>query len=154
MKFTDVWNKRFIEAAKLISTWSKDSHKIGAIIVNENKQIISAGYNGFAKGIKDTNSRLNDKALKRELVLHAEENAILNSVRSTKDCIIYIYGYPPCVHCTNLIIQAGIKTICFYNPNDSISDYWKENLKLAKKLTREAKIDYIDLTKKIGKLND
>ena len=48
------WDKRFLELAKLVGSWSKDpSTKVGAVIVDCNNRIISVGYNGFPKGVKD-----------------------------------------------------------------------------------------------------
>ena len=106
------WINHFIKVAEVVSTMSKDpNHKIGAVIVDKNNRIVSTGFNGFAKGIDDTDERLNDKETKRLLMLHAEENAILYAKQDLTDCSIYIYGYPPCVHCTSIIIQSGIKTI-------------------------------------------
>tara|TARA_R110000851_G_scaffold104499_1_gene222203 strand:- start:360 stop:611 length:252 start_codon:yes stop_codon:yes gene_type:complete len=70
------WMKRFMDMAVHVSEWSKDpSRKIGAVIVDPNtRQILSLGYNGFPQGIED-DARLNDKAVKRKLVVHAEMNA-------------------------------------------------------------------------------
>lgn len=53
------WDRRYMEMAYLVSTWSKDpSSKIGAVCVNRKGQILSTGYNGFPRGIKDTEERL------------------------------------------------------------------------------------------------
>jgi dCMP deaminase len=145
-KFSEKWCKRFMRLAKEVSTWSKDTHKVGAVIVNGKKQIIGLGYNGFAKGVLDTKSRIDDKELKRLYTIHAEENAILNTYENnTENTSIFIYGYPPCVHCTSLIIQAGIKDIYFYSPSTDISEYWKTNLDLAKQIALEVKLNYINL---------
>ena len=52
--FTMKWHYRFMELAKLISTWSKDtSTKTGAIIVGPDKEIRATGYNGFVRGVDD-----------------------------------------------------------------------------------------------------
>lgn len=143
------WCKRYIELAKLVSTWSKDTHQVGAVIVNSNKQVIGLGYNGFAKHIKDSDIRLSNKELKRALTVHAEENAIMNTYENNTDgCAIFVYGYPPCLHCTNVIIQAGIQTIYFYSPSDDISEHWKDNIEFAKSIALEAKLRYINLKKK------
>ena len=59
------WHKRFIELAKFISNWSKDpSSKVGAVIVDSNKRIISMGYNGFPVGVADSEERLYTKEIK------------------------------------------------------------------------------------------
>ena len=59
--FTEKWHYRFMDIAKLISTWSKDtSTKTGAVIVGPDKEIRATGYNGFVRGVEDRKStRLN-----------------------------------------------------------------------------------------------
>ena len=53
------WDTRFIDLAKLVSTWSKDpSTKVGAVITDDNNRVISLGYNGFPKNIQDISLRL------------------------------------------------------------------------------------------------
>lgn len=139
------WNKRFIELAQHISTYSKDSHPIGAVIVDKNNRIISTGFNGFAKGIKDTEERLNNKDLKRMLSIHAEANAITFAKQDLTNCKIYIYGYMCCVNCASLIIQSGITEVFYKNskPNNAVSEYWKENLALAEQILSEANVKVI-----------
>lgn len=142
------WNKRFIELAEHIATWSKDpSKKIGAVIVDENNRIISTGYNGFAKGIKDSVERLENKELKRSLMLHAEENAILHAKQDLNGCRIYIAGYCCCIHCASMIIQSGIKEVYYKNTSEDnyVSEHWQKNLELAKGLLSEAEINIVEL---------
>lgn len=53
MHYDVKWDRRFMEMAQLVSTWSKDpSTKIGAVLVRSNK-IVATGYNGFPSGIVD-----------------------------------------------------------------------------------------------------
>ena len=53
------WDYRFLELAQLVSKWSKDpSTKVGAVIVDKNRRILSVGYNGLPKGVKDFDYRL------------------------------------------------------------------------------------------------
>lgn len=138
------WLEYFMTIAETVSTMSKDpSRKIGAVIVDKNKRIISTGFNGFAKGIADSEERLQDKEMKRMLMLHAEENAILHAKQDLTDCSIFVYGYPPCVHCMSLIIQSGIKLVYYKNSSDLnvVSQFWKDNLELSLKLAKEANVE-------------
>ena len=83
------WDCRLIELAKTISTWSKDpSTKVGAVIVDSNRRILSTGYNGFPKGIKD-DERLENRDEKLEMIVHAEINAILFAERNVNNSILY-----------------------------------------------------------------
>ena len=109
------WDARFMRLAKEISTWSKDpSSQIGAVIVNDERRILSTGYNGFPRGIEDTEERLNNKEEKYPRIVHAELNALLGALYngvSVKDAILYVYGLPVCADCTKSVIQAGIKRV-------------------------------------------
>ena len=74
------WIQRYFKIAEQVSSWSKDpSSKIGAIIVGDKGQIISQGYNGFPRGVIDSEDRYNQRETKYKLVVHAEMNAILNA---------------------------------------------------------------------------
>ena len=60
------WDVRFIELAKHISLWSKDpSTKVGCVVVGEDREIRSTGFNGFPRGIDDDDERAKRK-LKRK----------------------------------------------------------------------------------------
>ena len=131
------WHKRFLKLAEHISTWSKDpSSKIGAVIVDKNRRIVSTGYNGFAVGVDDTTERLENRDIKYKIVLHGEENAILFSKQNLEGCSLYVSGLPPCAHCASLIIQSGIKNV--YAWDREIPDRWKESVDLTKKIFEEA----------------
>ena len=136
------WKKRFLKLSKEISEWSKDpSTKVGALIISEDKNIISTGYNGFPRGISDTEERLNNRELKYKFILHAEMNCILNALyngRSVKDCILFVHGLPPCSECTKSIIQAGIKKVI---TDSKATDNWKESLKLSLEMLKEANVE-------------
>lgn len=109
------WDERFMEQAKLIASWSKDpSSQIGAVIVNDERRILATGYNGFPRGIADTEERLNNRDEKYPRIIHAEMNALMNALYngvSVKDSTLYVYGLPVCPSCTKCIIQAGIKRV-------------------------------------------
>lgn len=141
------WINRFISLAETVSTWSKDpSKKIGVVITNQENKIISTGYNGFPKGINDSLERLNDKEFKRAITLHAEENAILCAKQDLTNCIMYIYGLPPCAHCAAMIIQSGIKIIYYRIPKKyEVSDHWKDNINIAETILKEANISLISI---------
>ncbi len=130
----------------------------GAIIVKEDS-IISAGYNGPARGAPNCidNECLKDKhgmkpgmayELCRAGPLHAEVNAIINAARGnggTLDSIMYIAGeYSgkkhgisdsyPCKSCQKEIINAGINEIVIRQADNGIDHL------LVKKWITEAKL--------------
>ena len=137
------WDLRFLKLAQHISKWSKDpSTKVGCIIVGEDREIRSTGFNGFPRGIEDSEDRLNDRTKKYPLICHAEENAIMHAARigiSLKGCIAYV-TWPPCNRCTRSLIQAGIKEIVI--PNEvKIPERWNDEFDLSMIMLNEANIE-------------
>ena len=140
------WGDRYINLAKEISTWSKDpSTKVGAVVIGNNGEVLSQGYNGFPRGIKDTPQRLKDREKKYNLVVHAEMNAIYNASLngvSLKGSTLYVYGLPICNECAKGVIQVGIDKVIATRPADYNKE-WDESIKDAKALFKEAEVEYI-----------
>jgi dCMP deaminase len=117
----DKWDQRFCELAKFVSEWSKDPNaKVGAVVFAKRGGDISIGYNGFPMGVEDSAERLGDKAIKLELVVHAEQNALIAAGSRTTGSTIYVWGKPICARCAGPIIQAGVKRVVALSP-DSVS---------------------------------
>lgn len=110
----DNWDYRFLRIAEEVSSWSKDpSSKIGAVAVL-NRRILSTGYNGFPKGIEDSDERLNDREVKYRYIVHAEMNAIYNATKngiSLHSSTMYVYGLPMCSECAKAIASVGIHRV-------------------------------------------
>lgn len=105
------WDHHFMEVARLASSMSKDpKRKVGAVIVDSLRRQVGSGYNGFPRGVRDDPQRYELKLTKLKLVVHAEANAILNSVARTSGCTLYSTTYP-CSECAKLIIQSGIERV-------------------------------------------
>lgn len=120
------WDERFLALAATVAEWSRDpSKKVGAVIVDDKKRVVSVGYNGFPQGVSD-DERLNDKETKNEITVHAEINAILFANRNLEGCTIYVWPIPPCVRCAGQILQAGIKRVVSCLPEDN--DTWKASV--------------------------
>jgi dCMP deaminase len=140
------WGDRYIHLAKEISTWSKDpSTKVGAVVIGNNGEVLSQGYNGFPRSIKDTPQRLKDREKKYNLVVHAEMNAIYNASLngvSLKGSTLYVYGLPICNECAKGVIQVGIDKVIATRPADYNKE-WDESIKDAKALFKEAEVEYI-----------
>ena len=115
------WDRWFLGLAQYISTASKDpSTKVGAVIVDSFRRVVSVGYNGFPRGIFDDH-RLEDRTKKYELMCHAESNALdFADRRSLANCTLYTWPVPPCPRCAGRIIQNGIvRVVAPYTPTDS-----------------------------------
>lgn len=159
MKLNPKWDFHFLQMAELCARMSKDpSTKVGAVIVGPDQEVRSTGFNGFPRGIADTEARLNDRDVKLKLVVHAEMNAVLNAVRvgggALKGCALYlaatdtsgsVWGGPPCSRCAVEVIQAGITTITSY-PKKAVPSRWSEDLVLSESLLAEAGVAYREVT--------
>ena len=139
------WGNRYTCLAKEISTWSKDpSTQVGAVVIGQNGEVLSQGYNGFPRSIKDTPQRLKDREKKYNLVVHAEMNAIYNASLngvSLKGSTLYVYGLPICNECAKGVIQVGIDRVIATRPADYNKE-WDESIKDAKALFKEAEVEY------------
>ena len=140
------WGDKYIHLAKEISTWSKDpSTQVGAVVIGEHGQLLSQGYNGFPRGIKDSEERLNNRERKYELVVHAEMNAIYNASLngvSLKGSTLYVYGLPICNECAKGIIQVGIQKVVAMRP-EKYNIAWEESINNARNLFSEADVMYL-----------
>lgn len=143
-KTVEWWDRHFLQMAKHIATASKDpSAKIGAVIVNELKQVVGMGYNGFPRGIADTDERWNNRELKLQHVVHAEMNAILQAGEKARGATIYVYpsfSLPPiCDNCCKHAIQSGIVGIVGYNadPENPRIGRWKDSIKISEGMWNE-----------------
>lgn len=145
---SDAWDIRFMEMAKLVSSFSKDpSSKIGAIAVNDKRVVLSTGWNGFPRGIADTCERLNDRTTKYKFVVHAEMNMVYNATYngiSLDKSTVYIYGLPCCSECAKGLIQVGVKEIVIVK-NDNCDDRWKLSWENTKDMLDEVGILYREM---------
>ncbi|MDO4826335.1 MAG: dCMP deaminase family protein [Bacteroidia bacterium] len=108
-KFDD----RYLEMAAI---WAKNSYckrrRVGALIVKDN-MIISDGYNGTPSGFENVCE--DETGATKPYVLHAEANAIskvAKSGNSSEGATLYVTA-SPCIECSKLIIQAGIKRVVY-----------------------------------------
>ena len=114
---------RYIRMARI---WAENSYcvrrQVGALIVKD-KMIISDGYNGTPSGFE--NICEDETGHTKPYVLHAEANAITKVAKSHNNCegaTLYITA-SPCMECSKLIIQAGIKRVVYcdeYHTPDGI----------------------------------
>lgn len=150
------WHRHFIGMALYHARMSKDPNtQVGAVIVGPDREILSAGFNGFPRGIQDTAERLNDRDEKLRLIVHAEMNALLAAARTgmrLKDCTLYmaakdengIWGGPPCTRCTVEMIQVGIKQVVSL-PFKNTPSNWVDDLDKAGGLLEEAGIELVQV---------
>jgi dCMP deaminase len=138
------WDQRYLDLAQHISSWSKDpSRQIGAVAVGDGGQILSIGYNGFPRGIKD-DERLHDRETKYPLVVHAEMNAIYNATLngiSLRNSTLYVWGLPVCSDCARGVIQVGITRVVMNCFSDEIG-HWTDHWEKTRTMFNEAGVKY------------
>jgi len=147
----DKWDKRFMEMASLVATWSscfKENRQVGAVVVRD-KRILTTGYNGASSGIvscKDKGEclrvKLNIESGTRQEIcyaVHAEQNAIIQAAKigvSVEGATIYV-THQPCSICAKMIINSGIKRIVYkegYPDDFSMQLFEEANIKIEKYL--------------------
>ena len=124
---SEKWDARFVEVARVISTWAscyQPERKIGAVIV-KNKRIMTTVYNGAPAGIRTCVER--GECLRRKLGIpsgtrqemcyatHAEQNAIIQAARlgiSIEGATLYC-THQPCAVCAKMIVNAGIVRVVY-----------------------------------------
>ena len=140
------WSDRFMELAEHVAQWSKDpSTKVGCVIVDKQNRVVSLGFNGFPRGIKDLAERYNDKETKYLFVAHAERNALDNAPLSVEGCTLYS-PLLPCNECAKSIIQKGIKKVISYYPTE---DRPNLNWEITKQMFLEAEVQLYLINKPV-----
>lgn len=118
------WDQYFIDITLLVATRATCLRRqVGALLVKD-RNILATGYNGTPSGIRHCEEtgclreRLKVPSGERHELcrgLHAEQNAIIQAARhgvnidgSTLYCTTM-----PCIICTKMLINAGIKRIVY-----------------------------------------
>ena len=108
-----VLDLRYLRMARI---WAENSYcvrrKVGALVVKDT-MIIRDGYNGTPSGFENVCE--DDNNVTKPYVLHAEANAITKLARSSNNSdgsTLYVTA-APCIECSKLIIQSGIKRVVY-----------------------------------------
>lgn len=139
------WDEYFMGLAHLSALRSKDPNtQVGACIVDQDKKVVSIGYNGMPRGCADEDFPWEREGgfldTKYAFVVHAELNAILNSPRPVKDCTLYVSLFP-CNECAKAIIQSGIRKVIYESDK---YDGTEGNI-ASKKMLKEAGVELVKI---------
>lgn len=139
------WDEYFMEMAELAATRASClRRKVGAVLV-KNRKVLATGYNGAPKDIAhcEVTGCLREKmevpsGQRHEICrgVHAEQNLVAQAAFhgvKTEGAAVYC-THQPCIICTKIMINAGVKKIYFKNA------YADE---FAEKLLKESKIELI-----------
>lgn len=134
-----------IRLAEHMAELSKDpSTKVGSVIFDSKRRLVSGGYNGFARGVLDAHDRLDNRDIKYKLVLHAEKNAIMFATAPLEGCTIVV-THPCCSQCAAMVVQSGIKHVVWPRPSDNFLSRWGEDLKLTLAQFSEAGVEVTEV---------
>ena len=84
------WDEYFMKIAEAAAEKSKDpSSKMGCVIVNKNKRVVSLGYNGMIQGADESKMTLSERPMKYYFAIHSEMNALIFARRDVTGCTLY-----------------------------------------------------------------
>ena len=144
------WDEYFINIAEQVKLKSKDKKtKIGVVIVGKDNEIVSTGYNSFARGINDDVDERQERPEKYFWFEHAERNAIYNAARIgvyTLGTTMYMTCGMSCSDCARAIINSGVSKIVLRKGKGAKGDKWDESSIRSMEMFKEAGVivEYYD----------
>lgn len=118
---------------------SKDSTKVGAILVGPDGEVRLTAYNGPPRGVSDMPLRF-ERPAKYLYASHAEQNLVAFAAREgirTAGCTVYV-THMPCAACARSLIQAGIEWVWY---GDGTTSMPPEEFAAARTMFDEAGIE-------------
>ena len=107
------WDEYFMKIAETVALKSKDpSSKMGCVIVDNNKRVVSLGYNGLLQGADESKMTLEERPMKYYFAIHSEMNALIFARRDLTGCTVY-NKVATCENCLKYCLQAGIKRFVY-----------------------------------------
>lgn len=134
------WIDYYMGFARHAAQKSKDSTKVGAVLVGPEGEIRLTGYNGPPRGVRDLPERREKRPEKYLYASHAEANLIAFAAREgirTRGCTVYV-THMCCSACTRTLIQAGVKAVVFGGGTTSMPD---EEFAAARDMFEEAGVE-------------
>ena len=132
------WKTYLYGFARWAANNSKDSTKVGAVLVGPKLEVRLTAYNGPPRGVRDTSDRL-ERPRKYLFASHAEANPIAFAARAgitTEGCTVFVTHHP-CASCARTLIQAGVSAVIYGPGTTSMPD---EEFEAAAQMFAEAKI--------------
>lgn len=136
------WRSFLMGFARHAATKSKDSTKVGAVLVGDNKEVLLTSYNGLPIGVSDLTGRY-ERPVKYLFCSHAEANLIAFAARNgiaTNGKTVYTTHYP-CSSCARTLIQAGIKCVVVGDGNVSKDSPYLAEFEAAEIMFKESGVE-------------
>lgn len=139
------WDRRFMELAKMVSTWSKDpSTQTGAVLVSPDRKHVVLGYNGFPARMSDAQRFYDDRELKYSRIVHCEMNAMMNAGGRVDGYTLYTYPFLSCDRCAAHMIAAGIVRAVGPKPSSDAASRWEAALHKTRAYFNEAGVEVLE----------
>lgn len=139
LKELSKWSTRFLRMAQMVASWSKDpSTKVGCIIVDNDKRVVSMGFNGPPAGCSDAAISRERKLLSS---IHAEDNALLFAHRNVRGFTAYVTA-ECCGPCMVKLLQAGITAVVVLKSELPARPPWDVSCSEAEIRAKEKGIEY------------
>ncbi len=107
------WDEYFLSIAETVAKKSKDpSSKMGCVIVDPKKRVVSMGYNGMLQGADESKMTLSERPMKYYFAIHSEMNALIFAHQDLSGCTLY-NRVATCENCLKYCLQAGIKRFVY-----------------------------------------
>ena len=136
------WSTYLMGFANHAAQKSKDSTKVGAVLVGPNNEVLLTGFNGPPIGVRDLPERREKRPEKYLWVSHAESNLVAFAARRgirTEGCTVYV-THMCCAGCAKALIQAGIKKVVVGTGQTSMPH---DEFRAADTMMREAGVEVL-----------
>lgn len=137
------WQK-LLFAAEAAAGYSRDTTKVGALLVDSDGEILAADYNRFPDGVEQHAERW--WADKLTWIEHAERNVIFAAARAgiATDGLTMVGSWAACADCARAIIQSGIRRLVRYELVPSPT--WDASIAAADAMLREAGVEIVEVS--------
>jgi dCMP deaminase len=137
------WDEYFLVLAEQVSRRSPDpSTKHGCVLVDQDRRVISTGYNGPISGLPNDMVPLT-RPEKYDWFIHAEDNAVAFARCDLRGATAYVTGQP-CAACFRRLLQVGVRRIVYASRQSAcISAAETEAIK---KMANALKVEVVEKT--------
>ena len=133
------YKKHLIRAYEIAQFSQDPSTQNGAILIDNDENLISTGANNFCYGVKETPERW-ERPVKYKFVEHAERNAIYHAARDGEktEGLTMVCGWAACCDCARAIVAAGItKLVRHKKATDKSPEFWLKDIEVADQILKE-----------------
>ncbi len=146
------WQKLLKIAYVKAEESTNPSTQNGAILVDDNGNVILSAVNSFPNGVAENQERQTNKDLRYKFSIHAERNVLYLAAKLgiKTEGLTMVCPWAACSDCAQAIIQAGIRILVAHKQALDRSGHWQEDIDLAFSMMREAGVEIIIFDGKIG----